>query len=105
MISKIIFVVDDEVVIADTLSVILRHAGFVTKAFYRPEDALRAAEWIAPDMLISDVFMPGMTGVELANRVRAHSPECRVFLFSGQQNARSVLEKEQGKFEFTINEK
>ncbi|MGA2249399.1 response regulator [Terracidiphilus sp.] len=103
--SKVIFVVDDEAVIADTLSVILQHAGFVARPFHRPEDALRASESIVPDLLISDVFMPGMTGVELANRVRAQSPECRIFLFSGQQNARSVLEKEQGKFEFTINEK
>jgi DNA-binding NtrC family response regulator len=102
VISKIIFVVDDEVVIADTLSVILKHAGFVAKAFYRPEEALRAAEWIAPDMLISDVFMPGMTGVELANRVRVRSPACHVFLFSGQQNAGTILEKEHGRFEFTI---
>ena len=105
MVSKVIFIVDDEAVIADTLSVILQHAGFVAKAFHRPEEALHAADSIVPDLLISDVFMPGMTGVELANRVRAQSPDCRVFLFSGQQNARSIMEKEQGHFEFIIIEK
>ena len=105
MISKIIFVVDDEPVIADTLAVILEQAGFVAKPFHRPEDALRAAQSIIPDLIISDVFMPGMTGIELAKRVRAQSPECRIFLFSGQANAGSMLEREHGEFEFTILEK
>ena len=102
MSSKVIFVVDDEAVIADTLAIILRHAGFVAKPFHHPEEALLAVETVVPDLLISDVFMPGMTGVELAHRVRAQSSECRIFLFSGQQNAMSILEREQGKVDFTI---
>ncbi len=105
MISKVIFVVDDEPVIADTLAVILKHAGFVARPFHSPVDALRASQSIVPDLLISDVFMPGMTGIDLANRVREQSPECRVFLFSGQQNARSILESLHGDFDFTIVQK
>jgi DNA-binding NtrC family response regulator len=105
MFSKVIFVVDDEAIIADTLAVILQHAGFIAKPFHRPEDALCAAQSIVPDLLISDVFMPGMNGVELASRVRAQSPECRIFLFSGQQNSASLLKEEQRDFEFAIIEK
>lgn len=88
-----VFVVDDEDVIASTLAMILRtQGGFEARAFTMPLDALDAARLDAPDLLISDVVMPHLSGIELAIQVREHCPDCKVLLFSGQAATADMLE-------------
>jgi FixJ family two-component response regulator len=78
-----IFVVDDEHVIASTHAAILQMNGFSAKFFICPL-ALTAAWLKAPDLLISDVAMSGISGVDLAIQMRAQYPTCKISLFSGQ---------------------
>jgi CheY-like chemotaxis protein len=80
----LIFVVDDENLIASTLALILTGGGFYARSFLDPLDALRAAECTAPDLLLSDVVMPNMNGIELAVEMRQLCPNCRILLSSGQ---------------------
>jgi CheY-like chemotaxis protein len=87
-----IFVVDDESVVASTLAAILQMNGFSAKFFTCPLDALTAARLKAPDLLISDVAMPGISGIELAIQMRAQYPTCKVLLFSGQAATVDLLE-------------
>jgi DNA-binding response OmpR family regulator len=96
--KRVVFVVDDEAVIAQTLAVILNQAGFQATAFDRPEKAIAARAELAPDLLISDVMMPGMTGVELAIHFREAQPDCKVLLFSGEAATADLLReaREQG---------
>jgi DNA-binding response OmpR family regulator len=61
--KRVVFVVDDEPAIAQTLAMILNQSGFAAIAFEDPHLAIEAAGAIKPDLLISDVMMPGMTGV------------------------------------------
>jgi FixJ family two-component response regulator len=82
--KQIVFVVDDEKLIAETLVAILNRAGFIALAFVDPRRALASARGTLPDFLISDVMMPGMTGVELGLRLREIARGCRVLLFSGR---------------------
>lgn len=88
-----VFVVDDETVIANTLGVILRQQGFEAHSFNLPLEALSAAREMAPDLLISDVVMPLLSGIELAIQLREICPNCKVLLFSGQAATASMLEK------------
>ena len=88
-----VLVVDDERVIADTLSVILSQKGFSTMTAYEGVSALELARRHRPDLIISDVMMPGMTGVELAIAVTQTIPGCRILLFSGQAATVDLLEK------------
>jgi DNA-binding response OmpR family regulator len=83
-----VMVVDDEPLVADTLAMILRHAGYRAMRAYDAKTALEMASVEAPDLLISDVAMPEMNGVELALGMVSMAPECKVVLFSG--HARSV---------------
>ena len=89
--APIIFVVDDERVIAETLTTILQRQGFAARLFLDPNEALSAALAEPPDLLLSDVMMPGMTGVELAITLRKLHPQCKVVLFSGQAQTEDLL--------------
>jgi DNA-binding response OmpR family regulator len=98
-----VVVADDEKVIANSLAMILRQAGFEARAVYSGEQALEAVESFRPDMLISDVIMPGITGIDTAIRVRAMLPSCKILLFSGQSSTANLLEKARAQgYEFEI---
>jgi len=88
-----ILVADDEQIIANTLAIILNQAGFEARAVYSGEKAIEALDSFQPDMLISDVIMTGMTGIEAAIATREKMPNCKVLLFSGQAATADLLEK------------
>jgi len=79
-----IFVVDDEPLIADTLVNILQGQGHDALAISDGQAAIRWAERIRPDLVISDVIMPRLNGVETGKGIMKAVPGCRVILFSGQ---------------------
>jgi CheY-like chemotaxis protein len=86
-----VLVVDDERVIADTLAIILRQSGFETAVAYDGEEAVEKARIWKPDLLLSDVIMPRLNGVEAAIQICMIVPECRVLLFSGQAATAGML--------------
>jgi CheY-like chemotaxis protein len=88
-----VLVVDDERAIADTLAMILRYAGYSTSVAYDGERAMEVSQLKVPDMLISDVVMPGMNGFELAIWFRQTHPNCNVLLFSGQTKTAELSQK------------
>ena len=87
----VVLVVDDEIAIADTLAIILSKNGFAAITAYDGKSALEIARVIPPDLLLSDVAMPEMTGVELAITLHEQIPDCRVLLFSGQSLTVDIL--------------
>ena len=87
-----VFVVDDEQVIASSLATILRQLGFDATSYTEPLKALKAARSGAPDLLISDVVMPVLSGIELAIQLQELCPGCKVLLFSGQAASAGLLE-------------
>jgi len=94
----VVLVVDDEHLIADTLAAILMRSGYAAVAAYDGRSALEIARAIPPDLLITDVFMPGMSGIDLAIAMQAAIPDCKVLLFSGQASTVDLLTaaREQG---------
>jgi CheY-like chemotaxis protein len=53
---------------------------------------LQTARLEAPDLLISDVVMPQLSGIDLAIQLREYCPDCKVLLFSGQAATAELLE-------------
>lgn len=98
-----VLVVDDESLIADTLVAILRQHGYAADAAYNGASAMEAIKLIPPDLLITDVAMPGISGVDLAIAVRKSLPNCKVLLFSGQASTSDLLrEAERAGHTFTL---
>src|SRR5512146_2145526 len=87
-----VLVVDDERVIADTLAIILNQHGFDASAVYTGTGAVERAKTIRPDLIISDVIMPDMNGIEAAINIRGFLPGCKILLFSGQAATANLLE-------------
>jgi len=88
-----VLVADDERVIADTLAMILNQSGFQARAVYSGEKALELAPEFKPDMLISDVIMADLNGIDAAIRIRELLPSIKILLFSGQAATADLLEK------------
>jgi CheY-like chemotaxis protein len=98
-----VLVADDERVIADTLAMILNQSGFEARAVYSGEKALELAQTFAPDMLISDVIMADLNGIDAAIQLRALLPKIKILLFSGQAATADLLEKARAQgYEFEI---
>lgn len=98
-----IIVADDERVIANTLAIILNNDGFDARAVYSGEEALQLAATFSPHMLISDVIMGELNGVETAIMMRTLVPTLKVLLFSGHSSSADLLKKANALgFEFEI---
>lgn len=86
-----ILVVDDERLIADTIVQILNRNGFVAEAAYSGSQAIELSRLGCPDLVLSDVMMPHVDGVEAAIAIREHCPDTRIVLFSGQAATVEIL--------------
>src|ERR1039457_5273860 len=87
-----VLVVDDEHVIADTLAKILDLNGYEASAVYTGTAAVESARSLQPDLIISDVIMPDMDGIQAAINIRGFLPNCKILLFSGQAATANLLE-------------
>jgi DNA-binding NtrC family response regulator len=79
---RTVLVIDDDRVLADTLAEILRLHGFKPVALYSGEEAIELAERLRPDVVLSDIHMSRLDGIETAKRIRKLHPQCRVILFT-----------------------
>ena len=87
-----ILVVDDEHALADTLALILERAGYKSTAAYSASEALLAVEKQRPDLIISDVMMPVMNGVDFAVKVSKLHLGIKVLLISGHAGTQDMVE-------------
>ena len=91
-VAKKILVVDDEVIIADTIAKIFAIHGYSSRAVYSAEAAIDLlAEW-EPNLAVIDIKLPGMSGIDLAVRMKAEFPNCKLNLITGFINPTELLE-------------
>ena len=86
-----ILVVDDEPLIADTIVQILNRNGFIATAAYGGREAIDCARLTSPELILSDVLMPHIDGVEAAITIQKFLPATRIVLFSGQAATVEIL--------------
>lgn len=78
-----ILIVDDEQSIRDSLTGILQDEGFITLTAANGEEALQLLREERPDLVLLDIWMPGMDGLETLTRMREFATEQLVIMMSG----------------------
>ncbi len=92
-----VLVIDDEPAIADSLMEILNGQGYEAVACYDGKSAIDAARAECPDLVLTDIVMPRMNGIDTAIAIQDLCPSARVVLFSGQARAVDVLAQARAK--------
>ncbi|HEX4322118.1 MAG TPA: response regulator [Acidobacteriaceae bacterium] len=102
----VVLIVDDEEIVADTRAAIFDSWGYATMTAYTAEAALELVEVIPPELLISDVMLTGMNGIDLAVIVQRIAPDCKILLFSGlPANSEIIVSARKAGHEFPLLEK
>ncbi len=86
-----VWVVDDDQSVRWVLEKALRQAGMTSRSFERAEHLLEAIEHGSPDVLITDVRMPGMSGLALLERLRDAQPELPIIVITAHSDLESAV--------------
>ena len=98
-----VLIVDDEVEFATALSERLRLRNYDTKAAYNPEDAISSVKGDLPDVVLLDLKLPGMDGIELFQIIHKIDPSIEVIMLSGQGDSGNLEEALRiGIFEYLV---
>jgi len=87
-----VLIVDDEREFATTLSERLRLRGYEASAAFSAEEAIAAAAASAPDVVLLDLNLPGVRGVELLMSLRQQLPHGEIILLSGHLDLAEKIE-------------
>jgi CheY-like chemotaxis protein len=88
-----VLIVDDDRLVADTLTLIFERNGFAAKQAYSADEALESSRTFAPNLLLCDVSMPGRDGLSLVDDVTREMPACRILVLTGfYSNLKNVRE-------------
>ncbi len=96
-----VWIIDDDASIRWVLERALRNAGMTPRAFEAAEPALDALRRDAPDVLMTDIRMPGRSGLELLTRIRESRPLLPVIVMTAHSDLGSAVSAyEGGAFEY-----
>ena len=91
-----VWVVDDDQSVRWVLEKALRQAGMETRSFERAEHVLEAIEHARPDVLITDIRMPGMSGIALLERLHHASPNLPIIVITAHSDLENAVAAYQG---------
>ena len=81
--AHILFVVDDEAPVLELARIVLSDMGHDVRAFSNPEEALKEFEKVRPALILTDYWMPRMSGMDLIRECRRINPQQKAILISG----------------------
>lgn len=87
-----VLIVDDEVPLARALERVLRGAGYAVTITNNPAKALEAIMQAPFDVILSDIMMPGMSGIDMLRVVRAYDADVPVILMTGAPSLATAVE-------------
>src|SRR2546427_10354926 len=94
-----ILIVDDEQGILDTLRILLKNEGFDVTTAQGGKAGLEQLKAAAPDLVLPDIKMPGVTGIEILAAAKEQDPETPGILMTPQASLRTAIHaRNQGAF-------
>jgi len=87
-----ILVVEDDEILADNLRDSLVRNGWDAQVAGTAEEAQKMLRTLHPDIVLTDVRLPGMTGIELIGQVRAVEPDAKVIVMTGDGAVQPAVE-------------
>jgi len=87
-----VLVVDDESGILDSLNILLRNEGFTPHLAHGGKAGLERIEQMNPDIVLTDIRMPNVTGVEILAAARQSDPDVPVILMTAQATLQSAMQ-------------
>src|SRR5262245_8852025 len=103
MSAEKILVVDDEQSMTQFLSIVLRKEGFQVTAVSNGRDALERAKAENFDVVITDIKMPGMDGIQLLTGIKKHDPTLPVVIMTAYASQQSAIDAvNMGAFQYLI---
>jgi len=86
-----VLVIDDEMGILDTIRILLKNEGFIPYTALGGKKGLEQIAALKPELIITDVRMPDVTGLDILASVRAHDPDAVVILMTAQASLQSAI--------------
>ena len=98
-----IYIVDDEAVARNGLKLALKKKNYQVAAFESAEDALRAIDESQPDLVLLDIGLPGMSGVEALEIIKERHPEVIVVMITAYEDVPTVVSSmKNGAYEYVV---
>jgi CheY-like chemotaxis protein len=97
-----VLIVDDEPIIADTRAAIFSTWGFTTTTAYNAKSALALVAEMSPDLLLADVDLLGMDGIELAIKIFQAAPRCKILLLTNPIVGDSLARAREAGLDFSV---
>ncbi len=96
-----VLVIDDETGILETLSILLKNSGFDVQTAQGGRAGLTKIESSTPDIVLCDIRMPQVTGIDILEAAREHDPEMPVVLMTAQASLQTAIQAvNQGAFHY-----
>jgi two-component system response regulator AtoC len=98
-----ILLIDDEAGSRESLSLLLGHEGYLLDTASDGEKAIRLFSKNKYDVIITDLFLPGLSGIDILKHVKEHPLPCNVILITGNATAETAVEAmKEGAFDYII---
>ena len=103
MTSYSIYIVDDEAVARNGLKLALKKKNYDVAAFESAESALKAIDESPPDLVLLDIGLPGMSGVEALEIIKERHPEVIIVMITAYEDVQTVVSSmKNGAYEYVV---
>jgi DNA-binding NtrC family response regulator len=103
MTSNSIYIVDDEAVARNGLKLALKNKNYKVQAFESAESALKAIDANPPDLVLLDIGLPGMSGVEALEIIKERHPEVIIVMITAYEDVQTVVSSmKNGAYEYVV---